>query len=139
MQSLVRVMVVDDYPDIVEVLEDSLRQRGFDVCCAGSADEAFRLATEHRKTLTAIVTDIQMPGRSGIDLIQQLRAAGFNTPIIAVTGGTEAWLDAARGAGANAAFFKPVDLDDLEKTLRDLIAARPAATSDDSKDCRSCA
>ncbi|MEO8706583.1 MAG: sigma-54 dependent transcriptional regulator, partial [Kofleriaceae bacterium] len=106
------VLVVDDDVDTAMLLRDSLRRRGLDVQDVHSAEEA--LARLRARTVDVVVSDVRMPGMSGIDLAAQLREEFPKVPVIMVTG----WgsLDTAIGAIRAGAFdfiAKPVDGDTL--------------------------
>ncbi len=58
-----KIMVVDDDPDIVDYLAQILRERGYDVCCAGGGDEAMQLLQSERPDL--ITLDLEMPEEWG--------------------------------------------------------------------------
>lgn len=76
------ILIVDDERHIVEVLARRLQQAGFDVATASCVSEALASAGESPPAL--IVTDLQMPGGSGLDLAQSVRAdpALRDVPII---------------------------------------------------------
>ena len=66
-----RVLLVDDEPDQVALLRAMLTPLGMDVSTAESAEQA--LAAYRRQPVDVVVTDLHLPGASGIDLIRQLR------------------------------------------------------------------
>ena len=66
-----KVLVVDDEFHIVQVVAIKLRNNGFEVLTADNGAEAYKLACEHNPDV--IVTDYQMPGMTGIELIEKLR------------------------------------------------------------------
>ncbi|MFN2397534.1 MAG: response regulator [Gemmatimonadaceae bacterium] len=68
-----RVLVVDDEPDIVALVAYHLAKAGYRVSTASSGPEALRSAAEERPAL--IVLDLMLPGMSGFDVVEQLRAA----------------------------------------------------------------
>ncbi len=67
-----RVLVVDDEPDILGLVAFHLVKAGYRVATAGSGDEALRAARDERPTL--IVLDLMLPGMSGFDVLERLRA-----------------------------------------------------------------
>src|SRR3954467_4713418 len=82
------VLVVDDAPDVTEMIATLIRIAGYDVTTALSAPEAFDAArTDH---FDAVVSDIGMPGMNGYQLAEALRALPeyAGTPLVAVTGFT---------------------------------------------------
>jgi CheY-like chemotaxis protein len=81
-----RVLVVDDAPDVTEMLALMITYAGYEVKTAFSAAEALDVARAHR--FDAVISDIGMPGMSGYQLAEALRSTpGYeSTPLIAVTG-----------------------------------------------------
>lgn len=78
-----RVLVAEDDTPLRELLSSILRLDGYDVTAVGNADEVrSRIEVE---AYDVIVTDIRMPGTSGLDLVETLRAAGYETPVIVMT------------------------------------------------------
>ncbi|MBK5931173.1 phosphate regulon transcriptional regulator PhoB [Halochromatium salexigens] len=78
------VMIVDDEPDIREVMRFALKEGGFRVLEAGHADEARKLLTEHPEL---VLLDWMLPGRSGLELAAQLKHSPKtrNMPIIMIS------------------------------------------------------
>jgi DNA-binding response OmpR family regulator len=77
-----RLLVVDDEADIREILEFNLRNEGFDVDTASSAEEAMKmLSPEHN----LIILDVMMGGMSGFRMAEKLRKEGNGIPIIYLT------------------------------------------------------
>lgn len=79
------ILLADDEPHITCIVERKLRMAGFDVLTARDGEEAFELACLHRPAL--VVTDLQMPHMSGIELATRLRSepATAATPVIMLT------------------------------------------------------
>ena len=116
-----RALVVDDSPDVTEMLAMLLRYAGFDVVTVFSAPDA--LETAQSEQFDVVVSDIGMPGMNGYELAERLRAltAYRAVPMIAVTGfAMYDDRDRALESGFNAFLTKPVnpmDLIDLVKRL----------------------
>lgn len=83
-----RVLIVDDDPDTLELLETVLSGAGAVVACAGSVAGAFELLPAHRPHV--IISDIEMPTENGHSFLRNLRSVldedGGTTPAIALTG-----------------------------------------------------
>jgi DNA-binding response OmpR family regulator len=66
-----RVLIVDDYPGLIELYDLGLAARGFEVVGAATAGEALSLAAN--EAFDAVVLDLQLPDASGSDLLRRLR------------------------------------------------------------------
>jgi two-component system CheB/CheR fusion protein len=103
------VLVVDDAPDVTEMIALMMSYAGYRVATAFSATEALDAARTQR--FDAIISDIGMPGMSGYQLAEALRAlpAYRSTPLIAVTGFTMYEdRERARSAGFDDFLHKPI-------------------------------
>ncbi len=86
-----RVLVAEDDAAMRDLLLLVLRERGYAVDCVSSGTQMISVLSQRRpdgslaETFDLIVTDVRMPGASGLDAIDQLRRAGGMTPVIAVT------------------------------------------------------
>jgi CheY-like chemotaxis protein len=105
----VRVLVVDDNPDQLEILRGLLGHAGALVSVAHAAQEAFdSFQADHPDV---VVSDLAMPGITGYSLIRRIRAsrAGQNVPVIAITAFYEdEHREKALAAGFTAWLAKPV-------------------------------
>lgn len=118
-----RVLVVDDNPDLVESLAMVLDFLGHEVRTALSGKDALTEMETWGPQL--VLMDVGMPGMSGYDVAQQARehAWGRATTLIAMTGwGRAEDRDRALAAGFDQHVVKPVDLE----RLRELLASLPA-------------
>ena len=80
MRQRARLLVVDDEPNMVELLSASLRFAGFEVLTA--ADGPSALAEARRSRPDLLVLDVMMPGMDGFDVIRRLRAEGFDASVL---------------------------------------------------------
>ena len=116
-----RVLIVDDAPDVTEMLATFLRHAGFEAVMAFSAGEALEVAQTEQFAI--VISDIGMPGMNGYDLAIALRALPEyrSVPMIAVTGfAMYDDRDRALESGFNAHMAKPINpmsLLDLIKSL----------------------
>ena len=117
------VLVVDDVPDVTEMIALFLKHAGYEVATADSATTALQLATE--RTFNLIISDIGMPEMNGYELAESLRrrAEYQGTPIVAVTGYSE-YDDRTRAlrSGFNAHLTKPVDPAELLNLINELLS-----------------
>jgi two-component system, OmpR family, response regulator MprA len=123
------VLVVDDDFAIRESLDRSLRANGYDVELASDGSEALRAI--EGEPFDAVVLDVLMPGRDGIDVCRTLRAAGNRTPILMLTA-RDTVPDRVAGleAGADDYLVKPFALEELIARLRALV--RRTTTENDA-------
>ena len=111
-----RVLVVDDHAKARESTADILRQAGHTVECCSSASEALRLLDT--ESFDVIITDLKMPGMSGLDLIAKLEKRPHGAQILMVT--AYASVSTAVEAMRHGAFDyieKPFDVDQLEQLV----------------------
>lgn len=119
------ILIVDDYPDALEVWGIYLRSAGFIVLTAGDGQTGLARATGELPDL--VVLDIEMPGISGDQVSRALRAQPTTSgiPQIAATGSARAGrLDNGCLAGFDIVLQKPCDPDVLVAEVRRLLARR---------------
>ncbi|WP_310706973.1 response regulator transcription factor [Nonomuraea sp. 3-1Str] len=116
----IRVLVVDDEPDIVEVLEEVLRQEGWEVRSAGDGPAAVRLAGEFRPD--AVVLDVMLPGFDGLEILRRIRRDAPEVCVLFLTA-RDAVEDRVAGitAGGDDYVTKPFSLDEVLARLRGLL------------------
>ncbi|HEX9776507.1 MAG TPA: response regulator, partial [Geopsychrobacteraceae bacterium] len=108
-----RILVVDDEPEIREMVGEFLRRCGYDINTAAGADEA--LAAVSRQSPDLMLLDLYMPVTNGIKLLKQLREAGKTVNVIMLTAcQDEHLLKTTLELGACEVLTKPVDLNQLE-------------------------
>ncbi|MGH0031058.1 MAG: sigma-54-dependent transcriptional regulator [Myxococcota bacterium] len=102
------VLIVDDDAAMRQMLESLFQDEAYDVLSASSAEEALAVAGEHE--MDAVLTDIKMPGRSGIELLGELRSLRPETPVVLMTafGSIETAVEGMR-AGAFDYVTKPFE------------------------------
>jgi two-component system, OmpR family, response regulator MprA len=116
----VRVLVVDDEPQLRRALERALKLEGYEVALANDGEEALR--SVGTGPLDAIVLDVLMPKLDGLEVCRELRARGDDTPILMLTA-RDAVQDRVDGldAGADDYVVKPFALEELLARLRALL------------------
>jgi DNA-binding response OmpR family regulator len=92
------LLVVDDEPEIVELMRDFLEADGFQVLTAGSGDET--IAALDRTAIDAVLLDVMMPGMSGFEALRQIRERG-DVPVLFLSA-REGDADKIRGLGLGA-------------------------------------
>ena len=116
----VRILVVDDQPEIAQLLTLEFQAEGYDVFAASTAEEAEELFRQHPSFDLAVV-DVVLGNESGYELTAQLIAASPEyLPVLLLTAGT---VDRERGYAAGADDFvgKPIETDELKARARSLI------------------
>lgn len=109
-------LVVDDEPDIVELLQLTLERMGVNSMAAGTLAAAFELLGRH--TFDLCLTDMRLPDGNGIDLVRRIQQLAPDTPVAVITahGSMDAAIEALK-AGAFDFVNKPLEL----RNLRELI------------------
>jgi CheY-like chemotaxis protein len=112
-----RILLIEDDPDIREVLALLLAHEGAEVVTATCGGDAAEAAAQHRFDI--VLSDLGLPDISGEHLIRQLReTTSGQTKIIAITGYPEPCQSRARQAGAHSVFTKPLDWVRLVQCMR---------------------
>src|SRR3989304_1169366 len=107
-----RLLVVDDAPDTREVLHRNLTSRGYDVVPACDVAEALRILSAARVDL--VITDLKMPGASGLELVRYVREHLHGAEVITITGYPSVQgAVAAVKSGAEGSLTKPFTQDEL--------------------------
>jgi DNA-binding response OmpR family regulator len=118
-----RVLVIEDDPRFVDVLERFLTKKGFAVTVTMSGDQA--LWALNRAHPDVAVIDVMIPHPDGLEVCSELRNAGWRGPIAVISArANDRDHDAALHAGADVFVAKPFRLADLEATLRCLLEGR---------------
>jgi FixJ family two-component response regulator len=106
------ISVIDDDEPTRRALVDLMRAKGFNANCYASAEDFLR--ADARRYSRCIITDIQMPGLSGIDLKRRLNAEAVRTPVIMITARLERrFKQEAANCGAFCFLAKPFAISDL--------------------------
>ena len=115
-----KVLLIEDEPKTVTYLCQGLREKGYAVDVAGSAEDGLSLARRLRYDL--VVLDINLPGRNGWWVLEQLRGSGDRTPVLCLTcrGNVE---DRVRGLelGADDYLVKPFAFSELLARMRSVL------------------
>lgn len=121
-----RVLIVDDYPGLIELYDLALRARGFEVVGAATAGEAMTLAAT--QPFDAVVLDVELPDGSGPELVDRMRAIPQLASAKFV--GMSSYGANETGKRFDAFLPKPFHPKRLASMLRKLAAARPDTASD---------
>lgn len=117
-----RVLLVDDEAMVVRVIARLLSRAGFDVTIHTDSLAALRAIESEPQGFDVMVTDMTMPGMSGIELARGATAAGATMPVVLLSG----WIDAeaerqARAAGIARVLSKPIQVATLVEVVTDVL------------------
>jgi len=125
-EQMSRILVIDDEAEVRSVFRDALEPLGHEIIEAGDGDEGLRLAGSVAPDL--VITDILMPGKEGLECIQEMRRLNPKLRVIAMSGGiTRGKVDVlklARHLGAQRTLGKPFDLDEMLAAVEAELKAR---------------
>jgi DNA-binding response OmpR family regulator len=114
------VLLAEDDHELRSILATALRREGFNVVEVRNGNELLEqvgsslLDRRHRVRFDLIITDLRMPGKSGLDILNGLDQGGVTTPVLLMTAfGDERTRALARRFGAVGVLDKPFDLDQL--------------------------
>ncbi len=111
-QRTARILLVDDSPDTLEVLERNLAKHGFTVMTALDAREA--MAILERSSVDLLITDVRMPGMNGLELLRHVRETFPDTQVMLITGyATIEGAVEAMKTGAEEYLSKPFTTEEL--------------------------
>jgi DNA-binding response OmpR family regulator len=115
-----RILIVEDNPRISSFLQKGLREEGYVVDVAADGDTAFDRASQ--QGFDAAVVDVMIPGRSGFELVRDLRAANIPLPVLLLTA-KDRTEDKVAGldSGADDYLTKPFEFSELTARLRALL------------------
>lgn len=117
------VLLVDDELEFLELMQNRLHKRGFEVATAASGEKALEILRD--KVFDAMVLDVKMPGMDGIEVLRQAKRLRPGMPVLLLTG--HASMEAAMTGvetGAVDYLLKPVPINDLIIRLRDIASRK---------------
>ena len=118
------VLVVDDEPQMLIAINETLRRKGYSITTAGSAREA--LCRMREKYYHLVITDMRMPEMNGVDLLKRVKASVPRTPVVMLTayGTIQSAVDAMK-QGAFDYLLKPFSAESLENVVRRALDSFP--------------
>jgi CheY-like chemotaxis protein len=120
---MARILLIDDEDPVREVTRAMLERLGHVVVEAGEGNAGMRQLRSGEFDL--VVTDLVMPGKEGLETIQEIRRDFPDVPVVAVSAGgyvgPHTYLAVARRMGANATLTKPFSEDDLKGALKQVL------------------
>ena len=109
------VLIVDDEPDILELMEEEFRYCGYQTMTAICGNDAIKLLESN--SVDIVVSDYKMPNGNGMDVLSHVNIMDKKPLFFFVTGQAEVSTKDALRAGARKFFSKPFDLDELIKEI----------------------
>ncbi|WP_407166282.1 response regulator [Bradyrhizobium sp. ORS 111] len=127
MQDAPIILVIEDDRDLQSLVEDALRDGGYEPAIAGSGEEALTLLKAFRTKYSALVTDIRLLGRlDGWRVARGAREIDPSFPVLYITGGSgDEW--PTRGVPDSILLQKPFSPDQLVEALAKLLKTAPQA------------
>lgn len=119
---MIKVLLVDDEPEVLEITRFRLEKRGYQVCAAVNGSEAFAEIAVSRPDV--VVVDIGLPGISGLTFCSMLKTmANYrHIPVIVITGAVSEYSsEDAQHHHANGFLTKPYSLDQLQNMIQKLV------------------
>jgi two-component system, OmpR family, alkaline phosphatase synthesis response regulator PhoP len=125
------VLVIEDEPQMRSMLVDNLEFEGYRVTAVSSGEEALQTCANHQFAL--LLVDVMLPGISGFDVCQQVRARGMHVPIVVLTARTHE-RDRVRGLdlGADDYVNKPFSVRELLARIAAILRRSRGSESDTS-------
>jgi DNA-binding response OmpR family regulator len=126
-----RILVIDDDAAIRQVVKTVLERKGFEVIQARDGDAGIRIYKENPVDL--VITDIFLPGKSGLDTIMEIRGDFPDAKIIAMSGGgptmsAEGCLLLSQGLGVQRTLYKPLSMRELLEAVEFVLGQERSST-----------
>ena len=124
------LLIVDDDPELLKLLHQSLSQSDIHCCTAADGREALALIRE--RSFDLVVLDWTLPDLSGIAVLQRMRSTGVRTPVLMLTARDDDERVKALDAGADDYLTKPFELKELQARVRAQLRRGLYATADNT-------
>ncbi|MBS1867984.1 MAG: response regulator [Acidobacteria bacterium] len=119
-------MLAEDEQDVREVAREFLESAGYTVILAANGEEALARAAEHAGAIDLLVTDMVMPGMTGLELVRRLRRARSDFGVIYMSGYSEqAAAEAARVDETAVVLTKPFSRAAILRSVREMLQSKP--------------
>jgi len=126
---LAKILLIDDDPQILDLLQDVLTEAGHECCCAANGAIGFKALEESPFDL--VVTDLIMPVAEGLETIMKIRSYGNHVPILAISGGIpwmpDDFLPMAKSLGADRTLSKPFEIGKFLQLVQELLGGPSGA------------
>jgi len=116
------ILLVDDEQVIIDVARDMLEMLGYQVIVAQDGQHAIDIYTQQKDEIALVILDVVMPGLSGADVFQALKAINPKVKVILASGYIMSrQIAAVMAQGCRAFMSKPYRLEDLAEKIREII------------------
>lgn len=119
-----KILVIDDDHAVRRTICENLRESGYDILEAADGDQGLSMI-DPAQMPAIVITDIIMPKKEGLETIMEIRKNFPQIKLIAISGGGRTrstdFLALAKRLGSDAILPKPIDMDQLEKTIKSLV------------------
>ncbi len=117
---MVRIMIIEDDEEMRSLLKDFFEEEGFETDSVNNGGDALRkLSADH---VDLIISDVRMPGLTGLDILPKIRELKPKTPIIVITAyGSEEVRRKSLERGATTYLEKPIHLSTLRTLIREMV------------------
>lgn len=118
-----RILIVEDDDEMRSLLKDFFEEEGYEIDCVEKGTYAFSKLL--KESFDLIITDVRMPGYSGLDILPELKRLRPEVPIIVITafGGEEVYRKAL-SRGAHAYLEKPLHFHKLRELIHEIILSK---------------
>ncbi len=110
-----RILIVDDEPDIVELLQEEMIDNGFETMIALCGNDAIELLKLH--SFDAVISDFKMPNGNGMEVLQFINQMNSRPVFYFISGQADVSVEMAIKAGAQDFFPKPFNLSKLVERI----------------------
>jgi len=125
-----RILVVEDDEEMRSLLKDFIEAEGFEMDSVSNGSEAFRILV--RELFDLVITDIRMPGLTGLDILPGIKKLQPEAPIIVITAfGSEEVHRRAIERGATAYLEKPLHFHELKTMIHEIISSEAKNRGDE--------
>lgn len=114
------ILLVEDEPELLDLIAETLRDFGFDVTASPVSSDALRLFTEKPEGFDLVISDQNMPGMAGAELMSAIRRIRHDIPLMLMTGDCEQSFGALSDSKVRV-LGKPFDDQELVKEIRTLL------------------
>jgi CheY-like chemotaxis protein len=116
-----RILIVEDDEEMRALLRDMIEDGGYEIASVNNGSEAFRKLA--KESFDLIITDVRMPGLTGLDILPGIKKLQPNAPIIVITAfGSEEVQRKAFEKGADAYLEKPIHFHKLRTLIHDMFS-----------------